>query len=359
MSTYVFLWHHPTPPLWSVFKAMARPKGAKTGSKPTNALPRPFKPAPDSLEPFTKSLSPIYAYITHVDLKPRDFKRKIFLVPVAMNIAVTLLFAWRVSYIGPYYLQLIATALGFTNETTLVAADLSWSELSGTVLRRGFTFMLDLCLAIFVWPWPVEFVFARGGSPVKWRWAVGFRDKEIYVRRSRAWYAALGDLVDNDEARSLLLSQARIATSPMLQQQKTGYLTMNGEWDLDWGAMVSATRLVDEKTIALDAFRTLVLVHLKDHGWVVADQRIEQNAAEEERRGQVFAFRDALAAVGKEDLFFRWIEMIQFEASQPGGFGPEKQAEAATRVRDLFQEQGIDFDAFWKETVGTEGLAGM
>jgi hypothetical protein len=70
-------------------------------------------------------------------------------------------------------------------------------------------------------------------------------------------------------------------------------------------------------------------------------------------------FRDALTALGKEDLFFRWVEMIQFETSQPGGFTHEKQVVAAQKIRDLFTSNGVDFDALWKETVGTDGLTGM
>ena len=78
-----------------------------------------------------------------------------------------------------------------------------------------------------------------------------------------------------------------------------------------------------------------------------------------ERRRQVFAFRDALAAAGKEDLFYRWVEVVQFESSRPGGFGSERQVDAAARVREMFREQGVDFDEFWKESVGSDGLAGM
>ncbi|KAF3359428.1 hypothetical protein VdG1_05181 [Verticillium dahliae VDG1] len=75
------------------------------------------------------------------------------------------------------------------------------------------------------------------------------------------------------------------------------------------------------------------------------------------RRQQVFAFRDALAAVGKEDLFFRWIEIVQYESTQPGGFGPERQVDAAKKIRDLFSNEGIDFDEFWKESVGEDAEA--
>jgi len=280
-------------------------------------------------------------------------------VPVLLNVTVALLFVWRLYYIGPYYLQLLATTLGYLNETTLVAKDLSWGQLIGTVLRRTFTFMLDLCLVIFVWPWPVEFCLGRAGNPVQWRWAVGFREKEIYVRRSRDWHRGLGDVLRDDTSRNTFLAQARLATSPLLTQEKTGYLTMSGDWDLDWGAMVGATALVDGKAIGLDAFELVVLLHDDEYGWLSLDQSTGEGAQEEDRRRQVFAFRDALAAIGKEDLFFRWVEMIQFEATQPNGFGPEKQTEVAAKVREYFRSSGVDFDAFWKESVGTDSLTGM
>ncbi|OAA59835.1 hypothetical protein SPI_06033 [Niveomyces insectorum RCEF 264] len=369
--------------------AASRGGAASSSSTPSNRdPPAPFKPAPRGLAVFYDKLSPRHAYVAHVDTAPRSFKRKIFSVPVLMNLAVVLLFAWRVWYVGPYYFLLFQTALGRPNETTLVSRDLSWLQLATVVLRRGATFGLDLVLAIFVWPWPVEFCMgSRHSNPVAWRWAVGFRDREIYVRRSRSWYtvpkggasatattassaggAPQIDLVNDDEARRLLVAHLRQATSPLLTQQKTGYLTMDGNWDLDWALMVWATHLVDTKELALEAFTTLVLLHHDAYGWLTVDTRALSGAsgpsagggADDERRRQVFAFRDALAALDKEDLFFRWIEIIQFETSRPGGLGDaERQAAVAKQVRDVFEEQGVDFDALWKETVGTDGLAGM
>ena len=114
-----------------------------------------------------------------------------------------------------------------------------------------------------------------------------------------------------------------------------------------------------EKTAVLDAFRLLVLLYHSEHGWIVVDTNIGVNAKEDERRRQVFAFKDSLAAIDKEDLFYRWIEIIQFESSQPGGFGEEKQVEVAQKIRDLFQENDVDFDKLWKESVGTDNLAGI
>ena len=204
---------------------MASSKGANRRQMEGSTPPQPFKEADESLAPFYGTLSKEHVYIAHIDTKPRDFKRKIFLVPVLMNIAVAALFVWRLYYIGPYYLQLVTSALGFANETTLVASELSWGELVSVVLRRTLTFALDSALGLFVWPWPVEFCFGRGGNPVNWRWNVGFRDKEIYVRRSRAWFRQLGDAVESVQNRAALLAHVKMATSPMLLEQKTGFLT--------------------------------------------------------------------------------------------------------------------------------------
>ncbi|AEO68082.1 uncharacterized protein THITE_2117439 [Thermothielavioides terrestris NRRL 8126] len=354
-------------------KARLTPSSSSKKSSPSSPTtpPHPFKPAPSSLDPFTRTLPTGHIYIAHVDPRPAAFKRNIFAVPVLLNVAVAALFAWRVAYVAPWYAALLSsTLLGAANETTVRAADLPWPALARAVARRALTFLLDFVLAVFVWPWPYEFaVGTRGrGSPLAWRWAVGFRDREVYVRRSRErWDRGLvggGDLFEEGnaeakEAREAVLGRVRAATAPLLMQRKTGYLTMDGEWDLDWKAMVDATRLVDKKEIALEAFGTVALLHHERFGWLTIDLGMGGNAEQDERRRQVFAFRDALAALGKEDLFFRWIEMIQFETTQPGGFTAEKQVEAAKKVRDMFKSNGVDFDGLWKEAVGTEGLAGM
>ncbi|KAL8376717.1 hypothetical protein RB595_007710 [Gaeumannomyces hyphopodioides] len=363
--------------------------GSATGSKGKSdgSPPKPYRTIPDSLKPFVSGLDPKHVYIAHLDSKPVALKRKIFLVPLAMNILVAVLFFMRLRYIGPWYMQLllpgidltpllgaeVAQALGLGGavhvaDPTIGAApsSMTWGQIALLALRRGFTFVLDAGLLVFVWPWPVEFCLGRThGNPVNWRWRVGFRDKEVYVRRSREWDRALSDILDpgSATARMELSVKVRAATAPLLLDEKTGYLTMNGDWDLDWAAMILATRLVDNNALALDAFRLLVLVHHADHGWMIMDTGSGSGGAssshEDERRRQVFAFRDALSAIGKEDLFFRWIEIVQFEATQPGGLTKDKEVAVASQIREMFQAQGIDFDDFWKQSVGSEGIAGM
>jgi hypothetical protein len=337
-----------------------RPTKLAAAAKPDGSPPKPFKKAPSSLEPFIRTLSKQHVYITHIDSKPKDFKTKIFLVPIGMNVATVLIFLWRMWYIIPYYNKLVLSGLGHPNDTTFSVADSTWGQLVWEICKRGISIFADFLLFTFVLPEPVEFFFGnKHSNPVRWRWCVGFRDKEIYVRRSREWDKVAGDIFKSTEARQVVLGNISQATSPMLLNDKTGYLTMNSIWALDWEGMVTATALVDKKEIALEAFRTVVLLHHQDYGWLSFDMGTGVNADEDQKRRQVFAFKDALAAVDKEDLFFRWIEIVQFESSQPGGFGPEKQMEAAKKIRDLFQENGIDFDEFWKESVGSDASTGL
>ncbi|KAK0673592.1 hypothetical protein QBC41DRAFT_311121 [Cercophora samala] len=345
-------------------KARLTPKSTSSPDTP----PKPFQVASPSLKPLTDTLDPSHIYISHLDPRPSPFKRKIFLVPVAMNLFVVALFVLRLRYIFPWYLQLLLSLSGHENPTTIRFTDLTTSQYLLVLLRRAFTFLLDFTLAIFVWPWPYEFLVGNPhhGSPCYWRYKLGFRPSEIYLRRSRKWdNEVLGkgkDLLANDDIRKEFWNQIRAATSPMLLNQKTGYLTMDANWDLDWAGMVNATALVDKKEIDENVFATLVLVHHENFGWLsidLSDTGAKPGSAEDERRKQVFKFRDALAAIGQEDLFFRWIEVVQFETGRPGGFTQERQVEVAQKIRDMFKEKGVDFDEFWREAVGTDGLVGM
>ncbi|KAI1359271.1 hypothetical protein F5Y08DRAFT_319966 [Xylaria arbuscula] len=348
---------------------MARQRKAAKSSAPAKRKdggpPTPYKRPPEVLQPIIDTFDEKSVYIMHIDNKPTSFKRKIFIVPVLMNLAIVALFIWRVYYIAPYYSSLVMSAMGYWNETTMFVDEMTWEEILPEVGWRTATFMLDTLLTVFLWPWPVEFCFGRQhGNPVAWRRAVGFRDREVVVRRSRKWSASIGDVVNDGEdgtnaARSFFLARVSIATSPMVLGDKTGYVLMDGDWDLDWGAMVDATKMVDDKMAAIEAFTLVILVHQDDWGWLVVDLKGEALAQEDGRRRQVYAFRDALANLGKEDLFYRWIEIVQFESSQPGGFSLERQEKTAQQIRELFSKEGIDFDEFWKDSVGTDSAMGI
>jgi hypothetical protein len=347
-------------------KARARAFNTTTSnSKPSSTAslepPAPFKRTPESLSPFLSKLDPKHIYITHLDLKPADFKRKIFLVPVLMNLTIIGLIVWRIRSIWPFYLNILFTMVGRRNEMTIDTENTPFNEVVQEIIRRAVVFMFDLFLYVFIWPWPRDFFAGRKiGNPVTWRFIVGFSDKEIIVRRSRRWDETIGNPVEEGSGQDEIMSIIKKAVDPVWMSGRTGYLMLNKEWDLDWKAMVAATKLADKGTLPFEDFRTTILVPTEEFGWVVLEAASAGGSAkEEEGRKKIVAFKDELTAMGKENLFFRWIELVRFESSQPGGFGPEQQKKTMAKAKELFESQGVDFDKFWAKIGGTEGMPGM
>ncbi|KAG9244173.1 hypothetical protein BJ878DRAFT_421942 [Calycina marina] len=350
------------PPNKTKERAFKDPNSTKSKLSAPIAPPEPFKLPPPSLEQFLPELSKKHVYITHIDVKTWEFKRKIFMVPLAMNILIILALLWRARSIGPYYMKICFSITGKVNEMTLDTRRMTSSDIAREILRRASKFMADLLLYIFVWPWPRDFFAGRViGNPIAWRFGVGFRDKEIIVRRSRKWINQLGNVFDdNSPGTQLLYSNIRQAVDPIWMNEKTGYLMLNKEWDLDWKSMVLATKLVDQRKMALDDFKTTVLVYNEEFGWMASGVVVPQGSvAEEEGRRKIIAFKDELTAMGKENLFFKWIELVQFESSKPGAFGSAEQEKTTAKAKAMFEAQGVDFDQFWAKIGGMQGMPGM
>ncbi|KAE8447975.1 hypothetical protein EG329_009898 [Mollisiaceae sp. DMI_Dod_QoI] len=324
--------------------------------------PTPFRRAPTSLEPFLSKLETSHVYITHIDSKPRDYKRKIFLVPFLMNVSVLALVLWRIKVIGPSYMKICFSLMGRHNEMTIDTAHTPVDTMAWEILRRTMSFMIDLIIYNFIWlPFPWDFFVGRkSGSPFAWRIAVGYKDKEIIVRRSRKWHRTVGNPIEQGEGQEKLFGIINNAVDPVWMS-RTGYFMVNTEWDLDWKLMVVATRFVDKKKqLSLDDFRTTTFVYCDEYGWmVIQSAQAGGSAKEEEGRRKIVAFKDELTAMGKENLFFRWIELVQYESSRPAGFGPEEQLKTTEKAKNMFEAQGVDFDKFWAKIGGMQGMPGM
>jgi hypothetical protein len=347
-------------------KAKARAFNTTTSnSKPSSTTshepPAPFKRAPERLSPFLSNLDPKHIYITHLDLKRADFKRKIFLVPVLMNLTIVVLIVWRMRSIWPFYLNILFTMIGRRNEMTIDTDNTPFSEVLREIIRRAMVFMFDLFLYVFIWPWPRDFFAGRKiGNPVTWRFILGFNDKEIVVRRSRRWDETIGNPIEEGSRQDEIMSIIKKAVDPVWMSERTGYLMLNKDWDLDWKAMIVATKLADKGTLSFEDFKTTILVPTEEFGWMVLETASSGGSLkEEEGRRKIVAFKDELTAMGKENLFFRWIELVQFESSQPEGFGPEQQKKTMAKAQELFESQGVDFDKFWAKIGGMEGMPGM
>jgi hypothetical protein len=352
--------------------AKAKGKGVtalKSGQSSTT--PAPYQPPPIALKPFLFFLKKEHIYITHIDTHLAQFKMRIFLVPLAMNLALILALVYRGLYIGPYYFALAMTALGYPTPYAIDPYATGWGALLDETVRRTLVLLFDFMLITFVVPWPYDFFLGSPASPVWWRICVGFQPEEIVVRRSRrSWDTKLPAtwLEENDvQGASVYRERIMPAIDREWVRAKTSYLMMDKNWDLDFGCMINAHELVDQDKCSLDDFKKQVLVYSEQHGgWMVwpvwkLDEKPMGNPSQDTEAGRqkIVLFREKLTAMGKEDLFFRWIELIQFEASQPGGFTEKRQAHAMQEARKLFEEQGVDFDAFWKDVGGMEGMPGM
>lgn len=250
--------------------------------------------------------------------------------------------------------------MGNHNETTIYWDKTPWGEMIWKVTKRMLSFMLDFLLFRIVAPWPWSFFLEMPGNPVWWRWKVGFRDEEVYIRQSRGWGSE--DLLGKGEGGSGKAGEespywkTRIlpAVDSQRLREKSGYLLMDADFDLDFYGMIAATQLLDRKIISASTLRKAVFVYVGDltsaveNGqWAIWDcSEAESQDSEAEARNKLLIFKDKLTAMGKESLFFKWVELIQYESNAPGGFTQEKQEETAEKTKRMFEAEGVDWEAF-------------
>jgi len=335
-------------------KQATPPSGAST---PTSGPIQPFMKVPAILKPFVEPLSQQEVYLVHIDTTNTDQKWQTFLVPLVVNTVVAVVIALRI-YMGfSTYPALVKMLFGLQSSLSVDTATVSWLQQIQVILHRTGTILIDYFLVTLFLSWPFHFVL----GPVRWRRAVGFRDREIIVRRSSSsWSRTLerNKWIRNNEA----MRDKIIAAVTPERIGKTGYLLVDTDWNLDYAAMIRAHGLVDRickgDGVQLDEFRTAVLVHTDPDGWLiwrVEDENTPAGRERSEQRDQILAFKDKLTAMGKEDLFFRWVEVVQWESSRPGGFTPERQKSAMLQAKQMFEEENVDFSSFWDDLGGMQG----
>ncbi|CAI7587538.1 unnamed protein product [Penicillium crustosum] len=320
--------------------------GASTPSSASSGPIPPFTKVPQALQPFVEDLSPDEVYLVHIDISAEELKRQTFTVPLIVNLIVTAVIGLRI-YMGiSTYPALVATLIGLQTSMTVDTAATPWTDSVQIILRRTVTICIDYFLVTLLWSWPVNFI--RG--PVRWRRAIGFREREIIVRRSnRSWSKELerNRWIREDEVRR---DKIVAAVTPE-RIGKTGYLLVDEDWNLDYAAMVRAHALVDRTRrgdgVQMDEFRTAVLVNTDADGWLIWRVEDENTPTGEKRsiqRDQILAFKEKLTEMGKEDLFLRWVELIQWESSRPGGFTAERQRSAMLQAKQMFEDENISLD---------------
>ncbi|KAL4916277.1 hypothetical protein BDW62DRAFT_186388 [Aspergillus aurantiobrunneus] len=340
----------------------AASSGASTPNSQSGPLP-PFTLAPECLTPFLKLLSSNEVYLVHIDISALELKKQTFIIPAVTNIIIIALIALRVYMGRTMYPAILATVLGFTSSMNIDTSSLSWPELANLILRRALPVLFDYFLVITFLPWPIRFF----NGPIQWRRRIGFRSQEIIVRRSQPTISQNLErnrwVREDEEMRDKIV--AAVTPDRLL---KTGYLLVDADWDLDYPAMIKAHELVNgtndsmsrtSDSLPLDEFRTAVLVNTDNDGWIiwhVGDENTEEGRTRSKQRDQILAFKEKLTDMGHEELFFRWVELIQYESTQPGGFTAERQASAMVQAKQLFEDAGVDFTRFWQEVGGMEGF---
>ena len=328
---------------------------------PSPAHPAPFVPAPQAALPWLATLDRSFVYTTHIDRSPPPLKRTTFAVPVLLNLAFAALIAWRAAHALPFYASLARAALAgdVASIPFLGGGHASWRAFALGELRHFAVFLLDWALATVVAPWPVAFFVERPANPVSWRWAVRFRERELVVRVSRRWGAAelVGGARKGEE--SPWWATRVLPAVAMERLVKTGYLLMDKDWDLDFKAMIDGQAGIGKGWQESDLNGK---VWCFDGEWLMWDFGKElynaventmpkgpgevSEAEEEEGKAMMARCHRKLAEMGKEDLFFRWVELLQFESTRPGGFTPERQAAAGDQIKALFREHDLDIEEF-------------
>lgn len=312
--------------------------------------PQPYKIPPPVLHDFLQTLNPKYIYVTHIDKHSKTKKTRVWLMTAALNVLIALALLWRANMILPWYSEILMAMWGFQS-----TADVRGRDMSGLVPEiwgRSTTLIFDFFLVRYGLTWPIDF-FIGSTSPFRWRLNVGFQEEEITVRRSRRWADALpGDWLGSGVADKTHQEIIMPAIDRSWISTKTGYLMVDKHWDLDFRVMVEAHALVKDGKDKLNDFQKTVFVYHETFGWLVWQVWKLDEEGQTEGRQKIGELREKLTALGKEDLFFRWVEVIQFETSQPGGFTPERQTKAMQEARELFSSNGVDFDTIWKEIGG-------
>ncbi|KAI9752103.1 MAG: hypothetical protein M1815_000727 [Lichina confinis] len=356
------------------------PTPSSSSSSSSSSPPEPFTRAPAILSSFLSGIDPRRLYIIHVDSHPRFFKLQVFAVPFATNVVLAALLVWRAYVILPVYLLLLVSTLerlGNKNGTSVRPGSVDGTDLLGgrqgdvsTIFWRAGNFLFDLLLWQLVLPWPRRFfVGGHDGFVVDewlrwpesawgWKWRVGFHHREVIVRAAkRSWWSYDGfarkdgakaeksppSLVSlTDDSNPMFRSKILPAINEGWMKRRSGYMFLDADWDLDFDAMTLAHAEIKDRTsgVSMNDFRKMLVLHTKEFGWVVwkvweldaGGEKIvswkgregkigdEDDATEKEARHlrrKMDVVRNKLITLDKEDLFYRWIELVQYESSSP------------------------------------------
>ena len=251
-----------------------------------------------------------------------------------------------------------------------------------------FTFD-GLILARYVAEWPLLFFWgggSEGGSEdpgigcMGCRLRIGFppAGKEVIVRRSRRWASDIVAVrstllsgISNHEAGKQeeqetgmkTLAIIKTATAKPRLRSKSGMSLIDSEWDLYYSGIVAAHSLTSETSQWAELEKAGPVICVFDpacEAWRVWRPWDDDDSNQEEEGGsKLRLFKDLLTAMGREGLFFRWVELMQYETHSEGAFTEARREKAIAASRTLFAGVGVNWDEVIDGIGGLDGLPGM
>ena len=340
-----------------------------TPSRPQAGPPAPFKHVAPSLQPLVSTLPTNHVYLVHLDRTPVDLKRRVFIVPVLLNLTIILGLCVRIYFAAPAYLEQIITIFGFDTAYSVDPKSRPAGDLMSIVSSRFILIFIDYALFALLGSWPKEFLFgsrtSRFVGPRAWRQKVWFKEIEVIVRRGRSWDTPL--LEGNDKGTKTWSTSdeltINVKVEPAMRPSyvgKSGLLLLDKDWDLDYKAMLDAHRMIKDGRLKMEDLDDVALVYYQKQwlSWKVHEDT-QLPVGNPKHEGVLKDFREKLTKLGEEDVFFRWIEIVQYETSQPGGFTKGRQAEAKEQFKKLLTDRRVDYEAFWNDIGGEKGLPGF
>lgn len=377
--------------LFSCLVGMARPgkKAPKSASKPSfnttaptsppasavTSPPSPFELAPQAILPLADRLPKDHVFVLHSEDTPPGLRRQTFLVPILLNLMITAGLCLRLIYAAPVYLEQLITIFGYQTKWTVHPSQMPWSEIMNILAERTLLLSLDYVLFGLLGRWPWEFLFGdrygRYVGTAGWKWNVGFSRKlEPIVRRGRKWDVTIfaSERERKKQGRpekswtkeeELLVYTKCSEALRKINTSKNALTLLDKDWDLDYCAMVDAAELLDKDSIQFKDIDHVVLVYWNGrwYCWYLytGSRGVEVNGGQDVKLEQ---FKKKLIEIGCEDVFYRWIEIIQYETNQSGALPAKKRNEAEQELRRMLKDRKKDDEAFMN-SIGPGGVPGL
>lgn len=119
--------------------------------------------------------------------------------------------------------------------------------------------------------------------------------------------------------------------------------------------MQDAQYLVKTAKLTTDDLDKLVLTFQDANGWLAWRWETGSDIIEE-RRKKIVILKEVLTKLGKESLFWKWMEIVEDERDSDGGFTAARQKKVAERVQREFEKNGVDFEEIMTGIGGLEEM---